>query len=484
MRFHPVLLLSLALCLPGRAEELPLRQAVDRALAASHELAAEQAGLDRLAAERKSAFSLYLPRVNLSTTYSRLNDPIELDLDPLRSLLIALQTDARLADLDLNTLIARGTPLTAQEKALYGKSIGNALSRSIPSLNMHVLDADLFRSELEVIQPVWVGGKQQAANRAARLNRQVGDESMRLSRDQVMESTVRLYLLCQMTEEAVRVGREVEEGISRHEAQARSLAAAGLIARYQLLRAQVALADAKKNRLTAEENRAAARSMLALALKSGKADDLALTTPLRRPEFTFTLDEVVAKVKERNSLLKTIAIQRDLAATKRRADRADYLPQLFLFGRFHLLTKDLSVLDPHWTVGAQLRLNLFSGGEKLFKMKADSALVREVEEKGREASDKLEKACDGLYHQAQVQRHLLDSFPVRLADAEENARLAESRFSSGLGISLEVVDANLLLEKVKMERLSALYNYNMVLLQLKLLQQDVDSWIGILEEAS
>ncbi|HNX97988.1 MAG TPA: TolC family protein, partial [Candidatus Aminicenantes bacterium] len=236
--------------------------------------------------------------------------------------------------------------------------------------------------------------------------------------------------------------------------------------------------------LTAEENRAAARSMLALALKSGKADELALTTPLRRPEFTSTLDEVVAKVKEGNSLLKTIAIQRDLAATKRRADRADYLPQLFLFGRFHLLTKDLSVLDPHWTVGAQLRLNLFSGGEKLFKMKADSALVREVEEKGREASDKLEKACDGLYHQAQVQRHLLDSFPVRLADAEENARLAESRFSSGLGISLEVVDANLLLEKVKMERLSALYNYNMVLLQLKLLQQDVDSWIGKLEEAS
>ncbi|MBN2091515.1 TolC family protein, partial [candidate division KSB1 bacterium] len=55
-------------------------------------------------------------------------------------------------------------------------------------------------------------------------------------------------------------------------------------------------------------------------------------------------------------------------------------------------------------------------------------------------------------------------FSIRLA--RENVKVNEKRFNSGLGTSLEVIDARLVLEKNQIERTKSLYDYYQSLTEL------------------
>lgn len=473
------------LLLPGMlgAQEMSLSQAVDRALAANHDLLSKSKHIEFLQAEKKEARSHYYPRIDFNGSYTRLNSAIDLDLSPLRTLLIGLETQDKLADIDLQTLISRGSGLTDSEKAYYTSEITSALDGAIPSLNIHFLDRDVWRATLEFVQPIWMGGKIQALNQGADLQYQEGLEEFLISKETVKEETCRIYLSVKLLEEVVAVNKDAEAGISRHLQQAQSLYDAGLIAKSQLFRAKVAFSEAQKNRKNAEDDLLTVRSVLANLVKADDPDKLVLTTPLPFRPDQVSKEEVCSTVLAGNHTLKVLDIKRDLTGAKKRGDLADYLPQIYAFGRYELYRGDLTFMDPHWAVGVGLKLNILSSGEKLYKKAADEKLRLEVEEKKKDVQDLLTKASDQLYYAARSKKNTVESFPARFDEAEENLKLAESRFSSGLGISLEVVDANLILEKIRAERAQAIYEYNVSWLKIHELSQSLDGYIKELEAA-
>jgi len=463
------------------AQEMSLSTAVDKALAANHDLLAKTKHIEFLQAEKKEALTHYFPRIDFAGSYSRLNEPIDLNLDALRGLLISLQTENKLADIDLQMLVSRGYALTDAEKTVYTSQIESALDSAIPSMNIHFLDQDVWRATLEFIQPIWMGGKIQALNRGADLQYQEGLEEFLISQETVKEETCRIYLTAKLLEDVVAVNKQAEEGIAGHLHQAEGLYNSGLIAKSQLLRAKVAFSEARKNRQNAEDNLKTARSVLANLVKADNPDALTLTTPLPFPPSASSREQVKSSLLAGNRTLKMLDIKQELVKTKKRGDLAGYLPQIFAFGRYELYRGDLSFMDPHWAVGVGLKLNVFSSGEKYYKLAADEKLRLEVEEKKKDVEDLLTRACDHLYYGASAKRNTVDGFPARLEEAEENLKLAESRFSSGLGISLEVVDANLILEKIRTEKAQAIYEYDISWLKIHELSQTLDGFIKELE---
>ena len=59
-----------------------------------------------------------------------------------------------------------------------------------------------------------------------------------------------------------------------------------------------------------------------------------------------------------------------------------------------------------------------------------------------------------------------DSSEKAIEAAQEALRTANLAFKEGLGTSLQVTDAQLMLSKVKIERLNAIYNYDVTLTDL------------------
>jgi len=462
-------------------EELRLSDAVKRAMDVSHGLNSSKYAVEKLELQKKEAASQYLPRIQFKTTYTHLDNPIELDLENLRQLIIKLEAGNQLSDINLQTIIQRGSPLTEQESALYSSKIASALESKIPSFNMMVLDGNMFRSSIEMTAPIWIGGKIQALNQGAKLNLKEGKLDYDITEEQLRSEVTTVYMLNKLLEDVVGVYKEAEAGIQKHYDQANSLYRAGLIAQYQLLRAKVALSEARANREKGEENLRTARSILGNILELDNVDNITLSTPLSYEKLPLDSKQTWEFVKQNNTTLKKLDIKKELVDIKRKADLGDYLPQIYAFGKYEILKKDLSLLDPRWAVGVGVNLNLFSGGEKIYKLKADRKLHEEVSEKQKEVESMLKKLTDKLYYSAASDLHTIDTFTTRLEEAQENLKLAESRFSSGLGISLEVVDANLMLEKLKIEKLQAIYNYTVNWLKINELGQNLEKSILTLE---
>lgn len=479
--FYIILTILLAPVL-GISEELKLGDAVARTLLNNHLLKAETLKLEQLELKKKEAFTSYFPRIDLNAAYTRLNDPVDLNLEPLRQLIIGFETEGRLSDLNLQTILSRGNPLTAAEKKAYADAIRGKLNGVIPSFNIHVLDQDLFRMSLQFSMPIWLGGKVQALNKAARLNIEVGKTELERSREQIIEETARIYLTNKLLEEVLAVYTETEKGVADHYRQAESLYHAGLVAKYQLLRARVALSDFTTRRRQAEENLKTARGVLAVLINVDNLDNMLLSTPLTFRPITKTSDETWKEIRERNPILHQLEIKKQLVKTQKRAHLGDYLPQLYAFGKYEILRDDLSLFDPDWAVGVGMSLKLFSSGERIFKLKSDNRMMAEVTEREKEMEDLLKKLCQKLFHSAESERYTVESYESRFEEAQENIKLAESRFSSGLGISLEVVDAHMMSEKIRVERLQAVYNHTLCRFSLSQLAQNLEQSILELEE--
>jgi len=463
------------------AQEMTLSTAVDKALTASHDLLAKRKHIEFLQAGKKEARSHYFPRIDLAGSYTRLNDPVDFDLGSLRTLLIGLETQNKLGDIDLQMLVSRGFGLTDAETVAYASQIASALDAAIPSMNIHFLDQDVWRASLELVQPIWMGGRLRALNRGADLQYQEGLEEFLIDRETVKEETCRVYFLAKLLEEVAAANKDAESGIARHLQQAESLYNSGLIARSQLLRAKVAWSEARKNLENAELDLKTARGVLADLVKSGDPGALVLTTPLPFAPAAASRSQIRSNVLAGNRALKMLDIKRDLIGAKKRGDLAAWLPEVYAFGRYELYRGDLTFLDPDWAVGVGVKLNILSSGEKHYRLAADEKLRQEVEEKKKGVEDLLTRACDQLYDQAESRKNTMASFPARQEEAEENLRLAESRFSSGLGISLEVVDANLILQKIRAERAQAVYGYVVSWLKIHELAQSLDGYIKEME---
>ena len=384
--------------------------------------------------------------------------------------------------MELQTILTRGTGLTNAEKSAYTSMIQSGLNSAIPSLNMHVLDQDIFRVTLDFLQPIWMGGRLRALNRSATLKHLSGEQDLLLTREKVMEETIRIYFLNQFLSDVLELRGEVEEGISSHLKRAESLYSAGLIAKYQLTRARVAHSEAEEKRLHSASDLETARSILKNLLHLEDAEHFELSTPLPYLPMNRSSLRWKTAILARNATLEKIRLGRRLAIQKRKADTGEYLPQLFAFGQYEVLRSDLSLLDPDWRIGVGLKLNLFSGGEKVLRYKKNRMLEKQVTETERNVSNLLEKLGDKLYHSALKQEATLAHAPIRLEEAEENLRLANSRFSSGLGISLEVVDAHMILEKVRTNILQARFKYLSCQLKLHELSLDLKDFTKTLEK--
>jgi len=113
-------------------------------------------------------------------------------------------------------------------------------------------------------------------------------------------------------------------------------------------------------------------------------------------------------------------------------------------------------------------------------LQAAKHLKKEVRYLNSYLRQQVELWVNRAYRQMRNSQFQLQKLQADMALAEENVRLNEKRFQTGLGTSLEVIDARLSLEKIQVERLKTLFDYNLAVVDLYTatgnLQKFIDTW--------
>lgn len=452
-------ILLLTLSVAGYSQALTLREALDLAVNRNEQVLQKKEVFEQKKNADREAWGNFLPSVDLKASYTHLNDPLQIDLNPIREAMIQMQAGNQTEFTNIYRLLQGQLPLTDAERLATFNAATRQLNSLLPEFKETFKDQDYPTATLVGIQPLFLGGKLLAAKKFASAERQAALANQQVTENQVLQQTAELYFQAILLEQVVKTREHVLEGMRRHQREAKRLVEEGLIARHNLLRADVAVANAERALLQDRNNLELVKLALKHHLGLPKDATIQINEQLKYIPFSDSLRFLKRKSETRQPVFSLIASKRKAASQKLVAERSDFLPQIAAFGKYELYPEYLSTLEPRWAVGVQLSFNLFNGFKSYHRVQAAKHLRRQVQlmeqNTHRQVDLWIEKSWRKMVN---AREHYLKTH-ADLALARESVRLNEKRFHSGLGTSLEVIDARLMLEKTELEQLNALYKY-------------------------
>ncbi len=371
-----------------------------------------------------------LPRVDLSASYLALDRPIEMDLGPVNDVLHVISPKLNLA-------------------------------------NPVLVNQQTFQLTAGASWTLLAGGKVSAANAAAAARLEDARQLRRLAEEGLLTELVKRYFGLRLALAARDVRLDVRRGVETHAGHARRMEEEGVLSKAERLHSEVALAEAARQLKGAEQDVAIARAGLAnlLALE-GAGAEMVPATPLFVVGEVPPLEQFTVAAMAQNPNLGRLAAQKSLAAAGLSAAKGAWLPGVTVFGMREMYTADLTFIFPRWVVGAAATFPVFDGMTREHRIAAAKGQTDQVAELDAQARRDVAILVEKSYRELAKAREQYDALGPALVLGNESLRVRRRAFEEGLGTSLEVVDAELSLSRVRLERLRSALETDLALASL------------------
>ena len=488
------------------AAPISLSDAIAMAKANNSQIKAEKAKVDMAESGQSEARSRFMPQLSLTASVTKINDPIYIDLGEIQQGLSGLAgglasvgpaavyskayidayngayakayqgaREAGLSDAEAKGVadskigdIKTFAQKTADDYAAESKLQLDAAKTQIDDADfrMKVQDDVFFNARLTAIWPIFTGLKIYSAYDAAKENVNAKKAAFDMAQNTILMDVATKYFTLRLAEELTVLRESTKKNLEEHLARSKKLEEGGQISKAERLRAEVALAEAEN----ALEDSYRDQSLARLALASLLHTDTNITavTPVMAPEQTFGMDEFKQLALDRHPGLRQLRTERKRSQDAVSAARADYFPTVALFAYKELYTRDLTLLEPDWAVGAKMQWDLFKGGETRSKVSNAKALDRSLSSMEEQTMDNIGLLVEKRWREMEHAKSRLESLKKTRELAEEAHRSQTLAYEAGLATGLDVVDAELALSRLQVADLKAHYDA-------------VVAWLGLLE---
>ncbi len=452
--------------------QMTFGEAVQIMLTNNHGLKQSEYLLKQKQSETKAAKSYYLPQLGFSGGYMAMQKDLKLDLTPVRDAITPLYST--LAQYGNFSGVPNPDPNTNKVMPVLPDNISTNVVREkmLEGLNKvqsadwePVLQDKYFGSAMATAQiPLFTGGKIKAANKAASIEEKEAIEQINQKKAELISELAERYFGLKLALEAVTVRQEVYDAMQRHLEEAKKMEQQGLIARAEVLNAQVKFAEADRELKKAKQNAAIIRQALLNSLSLSEESNVVPTTDL------FFLKNIESKdffknlAMENSPLLLQINTKRELAEQGVAVEKSAWYPTIALQGMYNIAKPN--ELMPNWVAGVGAKWILFDGFSRKNKIRAATYKIDQVNEAGLKAKNDITTMIDKLYGNLMMYKDQLEALNTAQSFAEEYVRIREKGFKEEMNNTTDVVDARLALSKVKIERLEAMYGFDKTLAEL------------------
>lgn len=355
-----------------------------------------------------------------------------------------------------------------QEEAAHQAQ--SALPRSLRS-GTNVDRASLtLNGTVEVGYNIFTSGQRPAQIRAARQQARSDQLQVEVTEQQIRLDVSNAYYNLQEADEAVRIQQSAVRNAEASLRDTQALERAGLGTRFDVLRAQVQLANAQQdltNALAAQRTR---RRELVQVLAVPVYIDLAAADPVEvAGSWNLTLPQtIVLALKNRAELEQQLA-QREVAEQQRRAALAALGPTVSLQVQYNVLDnlRDTLGFADGYSVSAGFNWNFFDGGAARARANQQEANKAIAEARFAQARENIQFQVESSYVNLQSTFLNIGTNRQAVVQAREALRLARLRFQAGVGTQTEVINAENDLTRAEGNLVTAIIGYNRALASLQ-----------------
>lgn len=422
-------------------------------------LAAAHANLEQARHKKDAAEDLYMPEIEVSANYMRLDD--EVTLSP-NDILASMPAGNHLA------------PLLEGMGRSYGLS-GSALNEAFTST---IAERNNRSSRLSGSWPIYAGGRIDAAQDIAAGQEKEAGGKLNMSRQEQFENAARYYFGAVLARLVYNTKGELEHGLKQHFDHGLLLEQQGQIAKVERIQAEAAYDKAKVEHRKARRDLEIAVIALTRLLKSSEpvtpADALFVQCTL--PPLETFLEQTLSD----SPGLSILKAKQDQAAGLAAVEEGKYYPTVALFGNYSLHEEDdlASKILPDWVVGIGLKIPLLERSGRAGNLRAAKSAIRQLEHLQSQAESDLTVLVEKTYRQAEQAIEEYQGLGSSLTLAEETVSLRGKSFQQGLATSLDVVDAEMFLAGIKIQRAAAVYSYVIALAKLLTLSGQMETFFS------
>ena len=319
-------------------------------------------------------------------------------------------------------------------------------------------------------QTVYSGGGLTASIRGQQLTLDAAVLALQaVINDALLDVRTRFYTVL-VARERIKVQEQNVELLQRQLQDVKNRYEAGTVSNFEVLRAEVALANAKTPLITARNDHRLAIEELRRALGFTNATEANLT---KIPEFLGTLEFTPASF-DLPSALSTAHEQRPDLLRLRKLEtaaeegvtlrRAGYLPNVSLFGAYDWRKSAGSNNFPGdrdgWTVGLSSTWNVFDGRATAGRVAQARSLLEQAKLGVAEAQLNVDVEVRRAVSTFQQATELAEASKKVVEQAEEALRLANARYNAGTATQLDVLTSQVDLTTARLNQLQAYYSYN------------------------
>lgn len=326
-----------------------------------------------------------------------------------------------------------------------------------------------YSQGINVSWPIWTFGKVEGAIDAARYQKNIADLNVYKTEADTKLAAVQAYY---QYLEAVKLAEVQAQSVTDYASHLNNVQQqfdAGIVAKLDVLSSNVSLANAKQKSIAADNTRDVAEANLNNIMRVPMNTTLKpLDKNFPEPEFDLTMEQAILMAQKYRWELVEADYGVRAAEASLRSAKAGYLPTVSVGGGYSWKEASVTAVDKDdWAVQGGLSWSLWDGGATQASVKKADAAVKTAQETLLQAREKIELEVRQDYLNVLSYKEQIRAAEASVAQAEEAYKIATVRYSSGVGINLDVLDAELALNTARTNYITALYNYNIGLATLE-----------------
>jgi outer membrane protein TolC len=402
-------------------ELLTVDRAVQDALAHNASLRASRASVSESDAYLTEARSGWFPRVSVTESWQRGDQPVFVFSSLLSSRQFAAENFA------------------------------------IDSLN-HPEATGFFRNTIAVEQLVFDGGRQRSVTDSAQFRRDIAQLSADEASAALVLATVRAFGRTLVADAGQRAAEAALEAAREDLIRAQNRRDTGLATDADVLALVAHVADLQQRAIQQQGEAGVSRAELNrlmgapiereyLVAQPSDADNASLATT--------SVEALFAEAERNRSELRKAAVARQLAETDRQNARAALIPQVAAQGAFDLSGTQFNDRASAWLVGAEFRWNLSLGGAETARIKAAAGASTRAAAEADDARAAVHVEVVTALRRLQAANARRLAGRAAVEQARESQRITRDRFDAGLAGVSDVLRASSAVVDAESQRVAA-----------------------------
>lgn len=321
--------------------------------------------------------------------------------------------------------------------------------------------------ELDVTQPIFTGFNLTAQLNISKMDLRIAQYRFESARLDLIRNIKYAFLQTLLGKRLLEVARDNIKALEIQQQNAEAYYQQGLTAKNDVLKANVALAEA------VQKERVAAKQLITLSSQLNQLLDVDIQTQIALQDKKVfiqpvpSLEELYSQAERQRPELIALDTAILQAEEGIRAAQSRYYPSIFAFGQYYREGEDFLGQNNPFTneqnasIGVQIQWNWFEGGKTAAAAKEYKYRKRSLQEQRRDLENQIEVQVEDAYEQLNVARANIHTAETALTQARENERMTTLQYQEQLVIFLEVLNARVFVLESSVNYYQALYGYQM-----------------------